>query len=51
MLGPEEIRAEAIRAALARVLDEPSFGRAARRLRDEIAAMPPADEALAALTG
>jgi hypothetical protein len=31
---------------VALVLDEPSFARAARRLRDEIEAMPTADETL-----
>jgi hypothetical protein len=36
---------------VARGLDEPSFARAARRLRDEIEAMPTADEALEELIG
>jgi UDP:flavonoid glycosyltransferase YjiC (YdhE family) len=51
VIGPEEIGAEAIRAALARVLAEPSFAAAALRLRGEIEAMPAADDALAALIG
>jgi len=51
VLGPGEVGAQAIRAALLRILEEPSFADAARRLGDEIAAMPPADDALAALTG
>jgi MGT family glycosyltransferase len=50
LLAPEEIDAEAVRAGLERVLGESGFAAAARRLRDEIAAMPPADEALAALS-
>jgi UDP:flavonoid glycosyltransferase YjiC (YdhE family) len=51
VLEPEALDASAIAAALARVLDEPGFAQAAARLRDEIAAMPSADAALAALTG
>ena len=51
VVGPDEIGAEAIRAALARVLAEPAFAAAAQRLRGEIEAMPAADDALAALTG
>jgi UDP:flavonoid glycosyltransferase YjiC (YdhE family) len=51
VLEPEALDAVAIRAALVRVLGEPGFAQAAQRLRDEIAAMPTADEALAALTG
>jgi UDP:flavonoid glycosyltransferase YjiC (YdhE family) len=50
VIAPERVSAEVIRTALERVLEEPSFADAARRLRDEIAAMPSADEALAALT-
>jgi L-noviosyl transferase len=34
----------AVEAALGRILNEPEFTAAAHRLRDEIAAMPPADE-------
>jgi MGT family glycosyltransferase len=51
VLAPDELDASAIGAALLRVLREPGFKRAAERMRDEIAAMPSADEALAALTG
>ena len=50
MLRPEELDAAAIRGALMRVLHEPPFAEAAERLRDEIAAMPPPDEVLAAIT-
>ena len=49
VLAPHELAPGAVRDALERVLAEPGFALAARRLRDEIAAMPPADEALAAL--
>ena len=41
--------APALRAALARVLEEPSFRAAAQRLSAEIARLPPVDEAGAAL--
>lgn len=41
---PEEADAASIRAALDRVLEEPSFAEAARRLAAEIAAMPSAAE-------
>jgi UDP:flavonoid glycosyltransferase YjiC (YdhE family) len=50
VLRPDELDAAAIRGALMRVLDEPPFAEAAERLRDEIAAMPPPDEVLAAIT-
>jgi calicheamicin 3'-O-methyl-rhamnosyltransferase len=49
VVAPEELTAGVVRAGLERVLEEPAFAAAAARLRDEIAAMPPADEALAAL--
>jgi MGT family glycosyltransferase len=42
---PKEASAERIRAALERVLEEPSFAEAAGRIAAEIAAMPSADEA------
>jgi UDP:flavonoid glycosyltransferase YjiC (YdhE family) len=42
VIAPERVGAEAVRAALGRVLEEPSFADAARRLRSEIAAMPSA---------
>jgi MGT family glycosyltransferase len=51
VLAPGEVDASAIGAALLRVLGEPGFKDAAGRLRDEIAAMPAADDALPALTG
>jgi UDP:flavonoid glycosyltransferase YjiC (YdhE family) len=41
---PEEASAARIRAALDRVLEEPSFAEAAGRVAAEIAAMPSADE-------
>jgi UDP:flavonoid glycosyltransferase YjiC (YdhE family) len=50
VLPPEELDAAAIRNALMRVLHEPGFAQAALRLRDEIAAMPSPDQALAAVT-
>ena len=50
VLAPEEAGADAIAAALERVLREPGFRAAALRLRDEIAAMPSADVALAGIT-
>jgi calicheamicin 3'-O-methyl-rhamnosyltransferase len=40
---PDDANAERIRAALGRVLEEPSFAEAARRLAEEIAAMPSAE--------
>jgi MGT family glycosyltransferase len=49
VLDPDEIGAGAVRSALARVLEEDGFARAARGLQQEIAAMPTADEALAAI--
>jgi UDP:flavonoid glycosyltransferase YjiC (YdhE family) len=42
--------ATALREAIETVLDEPAYGRTARELAAEIAALPPADEALAAVT-
>jgi MGT family glycosyltransferase len=50
VLEPDDIAAPAIRSALQRVLHEPGFAQAARRLAGEIAAMPSADDALATLT-
>ncbi len=43
--------AEEIRAAVARVLDEPSFATVAGSLADEIAALPDVDQAVALITG
>lgn len=48
VLRPEELTAEAVRVALRRVLDEPSFAEAARRVRAEIEAMPTAEEVASA---
>lgn len=48
--APAELDPDAIAASLERVLTEPQFGAAARRLGDEIAAMPAADAALAVIT-
>lgn len=44
VVPPEELTAGAVRLALARVLDEPSFAEAARRVQAEIEAMPTAEE-------
>jgi len=41
-LQPNEITADAVAEALGRLLDEPSFGQAANRLRAEIDQMPTA---------
>ena len=49
VIRPEELTADAVRLALRRVLDEASFGEAARRVQAEIAAMPAADEVAARL--
>jgi hypothetical protein len=38
-----------LRAAIECVLADPEFGRSARRIADEIAALPPVDSAVAAL--
>jgi UDP:flavonoid glycosyltransferase YjiC (YdhE family) len=48
-LQPEEITADAVAAALGRLLEDPSFGAAANRLRTEIERMPSADVVLAAV--
>ena len=48
-LAPEAATATAIAAALATVLDEPSYRAAAGRVRDEIATMQSADEVAAAV--
>ena len=44
VVRPEELTAAAVRLALKRVLDEPSFAEAARRVQAEIQAMPTAEE-------
>jgi UDP:flavonoid glycosyltransferase YjiC (YdhE family) len=48
-LPPREATAETVRSALVRVLEEPSFRIAAQRIAQEIASLPPADEASAEL--
>jgi len=45
-LPPEDITADAVADALGRLLDDPSFRRAAARLRDEIDRMPTAADVL-----
>jgi MGT family glycosyltransferase len=50
-LLPNDQGVEEIRAALRRVLGDESFASAAARIAEEIAAMPTADEAAAALFG
>jgi UDP:flavonoid glycosyltransferase YjiC (YdhE family) len=49
VLLPGEVDAEALRAALERLLAEPRFAEAARRIADEIATLPAPEEAAAAL--
>lgn len=49
VIRPEELTADAVRLALRRVLDEPSFAEAARRVQAEIQAMPSAEEVAARL--
>lgn len=50
---PEAIRSSldpsALREAIAKVLDDPAYGRVASGMAAEMAALPPADEALAAI--
>ncbi|CAM3523903.1 nucleotide disphospho-sugar-binding domain-containing protein [Kibdelosporangium persicum] len=43
-ISAEQRSGDEVRAALLRLLDEPSFQEAAGRLRDEVLAMPPANE-------
>ena len=50
-LAPAEATADAIGEAAGRLLTEPAFGDAARRVRDEIAGMPGPDEVAAVLEG
>jgi UDP:flavonoid glycosyltransferase YjiC (YdhE family) len=49
VVSPEDYSVDAIRTSVTTVLQEPSFRAAANRLRDEIAAMPDADAAWAAV--
>lgn len=44
VVKPDELTADAVRAALRRVLDEPTFAAAARELQAEIEAMPTPEE-------
>lgn len=50
-LMPDEVTARAVADAAGRVLAEPGFRRASRRVADEIATMPVPDEVVAALPG
>jgi UDP:flavonoid glycosyltransferase YjiC (YdhE family) len=50
-LRPDEVTADSVADALRRVIDEPSFRRAAERLRDQIDEMPDAHTVLGSLTG
>lgn len=49
VLMPGEVDAASVRRALDRVLDEPAFAEAARRLAHEIAAMPSPDQVAASV--
>jgi len=49
VVRPEELTAEAVRLALGRILDEPSFAEGARVVQAEIAAMPTAEEVVSRL--
>ena len=49
MLLPDQISAAAVADAVRRLLEDPSYAAAARRLRGEIDAMPSADDVLATL--
>ena len=48
-LMPGEVTGEAIRSALSAVLDDPTYGRSARQIADEIAVMPSARDVSALL--
>jgi UDP:flavonoid glycosyltransferase YjiC (YdhE family) len=49
VVAPDEFAVDTIRAAVSRVTGDPAYRSAAERVRDEIAAMPSADETLEAL--
>ncbi|HEX6360909.1 glycosyltransferase [Actinophytocola sp.] len=49
-LAPDEIGAQAVADAVTRLMTEPGFGERARRVSEDIAAMPGADEVLSQLT-
>lgn len=48
-LRVEDVTPESVRSAVHRLLAEPSYGDAARRIRDEFASMPPIESAVDAL--
>ncbi len=50
VVAAEDRDADSVRAAVARVVDDPRYGAAARRVRREIDAMPSADAVLSGLT-
>jgi UDP:flavonoid glycosyltransferase YjiC (YdhE family) len=50
LVAPEDYAVGSISAAVTQVTSDPAFRAAAGRVRDEIAAMPDADAAWAALT-
>jgi UDP:flavonoid glycosyltransferase YjiC (YdhE family) len=49
--GTTAVDAESVRAAVLRVLSEPRFRLWARRVAEEMAALPPADDAVELITG
>ena len=51
VVRPEELTPAAVRIALKRVLDDPSFAEAARRVQAEIQAMPTAEEVASRFEG
>jgi UDP:flavonoid glycosyltransferase YjiC (YdhE family) len=51
MGGTATVDAESVRAAVLRVLSEPRFRLRARRVAEEMAALPPADDAVELITG
>jgi UDP:flavonoid glycosyltransferase YjiC (YdhE family) len=48
-IQPDELTADAVAAAVGRLLDEPEFSLSAKKVQDDIDAMPPPDEVLARL--
>ena len=51
VLAPDDVTADAVRDALLRLLDDPSFRPSAERVAAEIAAMPSPSEAAARVVG
>ena len=47
---PDRLSVDTVRSELRELLTDPSYAAAARRVRDEIAAMPSADEVAGRLT-